>query len=104
MSSDANLIAARYVTALFDMATENKSHDSVKKDLLVLKSAISQSEELQKFLVNPVITREQADKAMAAVLTAIKASDLTKQFIALLAHQRRLAIIGNIITQYLERL
>ncbi|HEU5047492.1 MAG TPA: ATP synthase F1 subunit delta [Rickettsiales bacterium] len=104
MSSYSNVIAARYVSALFDMAAEAKLHDNVKKDLLTVKDMLSGSEELQKFLNNPVVTRLQAEKAISALLTAAKASDLTQRFFTLLARSRRLSLTSQIIDKYLARL
>ncbi len=102
--SDASLIAVRYVCALFDIASGNKQHDNVKKDMLALKVILSKSAELRNFLVNPVISRKQAGKAVEAVLAAIKASDLTRRFFSLLAAQRRLALTPVVIEKYLAEL
>lgn len=102
--SDVNLIASRYVEALFSLAGEAKAHDALKRDLLTLQAAFAESQELTKFLENPVISREQAEKVIAAVLDAIKASDLTKKFFALLARERRLAIAPLAVRKYLELL
>ncbi len=104
MSSDENLIAVRYVRALFALATEQKAHDNVKKDMLVLASLLAESKDLQKLFVNPIITREQSQKLIEAVLTKAGACDLTKSFFTVLAHQRRLAIAALIIEQYLAML
>ena len=53
--SDLNLIAARYVEALFALAVEKKAEDAVKKDMLTLKTAFGESEGLRRFVTNPVI-------------------------------------------------
>lgn len=102
--SELNLIAARYVNALFSLAGEQKQHDAVKKDMLALQEAFAGSDALRKFLVNPVMEREQSAQVIAAVLDAMKASDLTKKFFALLAHERRLAIAPAAAQKYLEML
>ncbi len=104
MSSYANLIAVRYVRALFETAAEKKQHEQVKKDMLALRAVIAKSPELRRFFVNPVISRAQAEKAMDAVLTAIRAGELTRQFFALLAKQRRLAVTPAVIEKYLAQL
>lgn len=104
MSSDTNLIAERYVTAFFDLATDQRQHDNVKKDLLMLKEVLAKSAELQKLLVNPVITRKQSAEAIRAVLSAVGACDLTKKFFTLLANQRRLAATSVMIEKYLDML
>lgn len=102
--SDANLIAVRYVRALFDTASEQKQHDNLKKDLLTLKTILAKSPELQKFLVNPIITRAQSEEGIEAVLASFKATELTKQFFSLLAKQRRLDLTSLIIDKYLAQL
>lgn len=102
--SEVNLIAARYVNALFSLASEQKQHDAVKKDMLALLDAFTGSEPLRKFLVNPVMERKQSATVIAALLDAMKASDLTKKFFALLAHERRLAIAPTAAQKYLDML
>lgn len=102
--SDLNVIAARYVNALFSLSGEQKQHDAVKKDMLALQAAFVESEPLRKFLVNPVLDRKQSASAIVAVLDAMKASDLTKKFFALLAHERRLAIAPVAAQKFLEML
>ena len=104
MSSDDRLIAARYVQALFDLAAESNQHDTVKKDMEMLKSVLTGSDEFQKLLSNPVMTREDSESAVSKVLDAIKASDLTRKFFALLARNRRLSISALAIDKYLEML
>jgi len=101
MSSDENVIAVRYVRALFELSAEQNKHDSIKADMLALKSVLAESVLLQKLLVNPVITREQSEKIMEAVLAAVKAGDLTKKFFTVLARQRRLALTRIIADKYL---
>src|SRR5262249_39795055 len=97
-------IATRYVEALFQLSSEAKQHDAVKADMLMLKSIVGGSDEFQKLLMNPVIGRAQSEQAVAKVLTAINACDLTKKFFALLARNRRLRLTSIAIDKYLERL
>jgi F-type H+-transporting ATPase subunit delta len=72
--------------------------------MLVLKSIIQGSGEFQKLLVNPVISRDKAEKAVGKVLAAANACDLTKKFFALLARNRRLSVASLAIEAYLARL
>lgn len=102
--SDLNLIAARYVDALFSLAAEQKKHADVKKDMLTLKAAFAESEVLRKFVSNPVMDREQAGQVIASVLDAMKASELTKKFFILLARERRLEIAPVAAQKYLDML
>jgi F-type H+-transporting ATPase subunit delta len=104
MPSDDRLIAARYVKALFDLASEGNQHDAVKADMLMLKSIVEASSEFQKLLNNPVISRKNAEKAVAKVLEVTKTCELTRKFFALLARNRRLSLTPFAITEYLDRL
>jgi F-type H+-transporting ATPase subunit delta len=101
MPSDANVIAERYVRAFFDLASEAKTHDAVKRDLLTIQTMIGESGELRSFLINPLITRKQAGQTINELLVRIKASDLTRKFFATLAAQRRLALTDSVIEKYL---
>jgi F-type H+-transporting ATPase subunit delta len=89
MSSDNRLIATRYVQALFDLATQDGQHDAVKADMEKFKSILSGSPEFGKLLINPVISRASAEKAIGKVLLGIKASELTRKFFIALARNRR---------------
>ena len=104
MSSELNLVAKRYADALFALASEQKQHDGVKQDMLALQSAFAQSDSLGKFIVNPVITRQQSAQVIEAVLESLKASALTRKFFALLALERRLAVAPIAAKLYLEQL
>jgi F-type H+-transporting ATPase subunit delta len=100
-TSGAKQIAERYVKALFDASA--KAQDAVEKDLLALESVFSESEEFQSLLSNPLLTREQQAKAADAVLAKIKANKITRQFIALLARQKRLDLLPDIIALYMDK-
>jgi F-type H+-transporting ATPase subunit delta len=104
MPSETNLIASRYVRALFDLASEGQQHDSVKKDMLSLRAMFAESAELRKFLVNPLVTRANAEKMITALLTAAKACELTSKFFITLARQRRLPLVPVAIDKYLSQL
>jgi F-type H+-transporting ATPase subunit delta len=104
MSSDARLIAERYVEALFDLAAESNEHDRIKADFEWLASVLAGSEELRTFLTSPIVSREESEKAIVQLLTIGKATELTRKFFALLARNRRLALTPLVIDAYLERL
>lgn len=93
-------IAERYVRALFDVS--DKARDQVEKDLTALEAALEGSEEFRRFLSNPLLTREVQAKVMNAVLTKINAQKVTKDFMALLAKQKRLPLLPEIISMFRE--
>ena len=96
-------LAERYVKALYDIASEANARDAVEKDLGVLATLLKESDELASVLVNPLLTRSQQAKALEPVLSAIKAHDVTKRFIVMLAQQKRLPALAEIARLYAER-
>jgi F-type H+-transporting ATPase subunit delta len=95
--SENNVVAVRYATALLDMAEEAKSTDAVEKDLLELEKMILASEDLQTLLQNPLMGHEKQEKALLAIADKAKFNKLTKNFLGVLAQNRRLSATVGII-------
>lgn len=106
MASNAAVsqLADRYATALFDLADEQKLLDTVADDLRSLQQSTSDSDDLQRLVGSPVLSREAQGAAMGAVLKAMGVNDLTKNFVGLIARNRRLFALGDMITAYLAEL
>ena len=93
-------IAGRYATAIFDLATDMKSVDTVATDFAALKRMIASSADLGRLVRAPIFGRDEQKKGMKALLTQMGATPLTIQFILLLAAKRRLFILANIIAAF----
>jgi F-type H+-transporting ATPase subunit delta len=91
--------AYRYALALIGLAEEVKQLDAVSKDIQDLEKLIASSRELVLFLKSPVVNREKK-KTVLAELFKGKVSDLTFQFIKLLATKDRETLLPEIIVQY----
>lgn len=102
MANEAHIsgIAGRYALAIFELAEEEKVVDSVGADFSTLKAMISSSPELTRFVCAPVFSRDAQKKGMAALLDAMGASPLVRQFIQLLAAKRRLSQISDVILAF----
>lgn len=103
-STESRVIAKRYVRALFDLASEQNALPAVEKDFLQFQNLLGVSSELNKFLRNPVISRDKSAQAMETLLKQFKASDITRRFFALLAANRRLPVIGDVIELFMQEL
>lgn len=99
-NSGAKQIAERYVKALFDVS--EKVRPAVEKDLVRLEAALAESKELRDLLSNPLLTRAEQAKAMDALLAAMKANAVTRQFVALLAKQKRLNLLPEIVALFAQ--
>jgi len=93
-------LAGRYATALFELAQEAKAVDRVSDDLAKLDRALAESADLRRLVRSPVIAREDQGRAMAALVKALDVHRLTAQTVGLLAQQRRLFAVADIIAAY----
>ncbi len=97
-------LAARYAAALFDLADEAKQLDSVAADLRAIRALIAESGDLRRLVRSPVLTRADQGKAMAAVLEKAGTSDLVRKFVGLVAENRRLFALDDMIAAFLADL
>lgn len=103
-SSNTNLIAARYVAALLDMAEDAKLIDKVEKDLQDLSAMIENSADLQSLISNPLISRAQQKDGILTIAEKAKWQQLTGNFLGVLADNRRLPALPHIIKAFQDAL
>jgi F-type H+-transporting ATPase subunit delta len=99
---DAGL-AARYATAIFELAQDARTVEKVEQDFAALKSTLASSADLRRLVRSPVFTRDEQGKAIGAVLQQMGVTPLTRNFVMLLAQKRRLFALTDIISAF-ERL
>ncbi len=97
-------LADRYGAALFDLADEQKALDAVAGDLQQLRAMLRESGDLRRLIRSPVLSREAQAKAVAAVARQAQLSPLTGNFLGLLAQNRRLFALPEMVESYLNRL
>lgn len=97
-------IAGRYATALFELALEQKAADDVAGDLDGLGALIDESEDLLRLVRSPVLTRAEQSRAMAAILEKAGVHILTRNFVGLIAGNRRLFALPAMISAYQQLL
>jgi F-type H+-transporting ATPase subunit delta len=93
-------LAGRYALALFQLARDGKALDSVAASLSTLKAALAESADLRALTRSPVVGREEAGKAIAAVAATLGLDALTTRTLGVLAENRRLAQIPNVIRDF----
>jgi len=93
-------LQGRYASALFDLASENGTVSAVESDLEKIGEAIKESADLGALIRNPQISREAASKAIEAVADVLGLSQLTKNFLGVLAGNRRLSALPQIIRAF----
>lgn len=99
-----SMIAVRYAQALFECASEQGKLKQVGQDLATLQTLISTSQEFDRFLGNPLISKTIIREVFGALWEKLIFSDLTLKFIELLAYQKRLKNLGDIARHFGELL
>ena len=93
-------LAGRYASALFDLASENGTVTAVETDLGNLKSALDESAELRSAIVNPQLSRGEQAHAIDAVAQYLSLGELTRNFLGVLARNRRLSALPEMIAAF----
>lgn len=93
-------LAGRYARALFDLAQEQGSLASVEAGMATLGKALSASDALRALITSPVVSRSDAARAIAATAGELSLDPLTTQFLGVLAKNRRLSELGNIVRAF----
>lgn len=102
--SESRQIAARYVSAMFDLALAKKSHETVGSDLTNIKIAIEGSEELRKLMVNPMVATSDKVASVETILNNLKADKQTIEFVSFLISNKRGETLIDVAELYQEKL
>lgn len=97
-------LAERYATAFFELALERNALDPVAHDLENLGRMLAESADLVRLVRSPTISRAEQGKAVAALAAKAGYSDLTRNFLGLLAQSRRLFALPQMIAAFRKRL
>jgi F-type H+-transporting ATPase subunit delta len=93
-------LQGRYAAALYELASEGKAVGAVEADLEALGAAVAESAELAALIRNPRIGRDAAAKAMETIGKVLKVSPLTAKFLGVLAANRRLAALPDVVRAF----
>ncbi len=97
-------LAERYALALFELAEERKALDAVAEDLRGLRALTDESADLRRLIRSPVLSRAEQGKAIAAIAERAGVQPITRNFLGLLARNRRLFALPEMIRHFLARL
>jgi F-type H+-transporting ATPase subunit delta len=93
-------MAGRYATALFELALDEKSVDAVKADLDRFDTLLTESADLRRLVRSPVFDAEEQTRALSAILDRLGFSGLAANFLRLVASNRRLFAVREMIRDY----
>ena len=93
-------LGGRYAAALFDMAGESRSIDSIERSLAMVRDALAESDDLRRLIASPVVDRGDAVRAVVTVADALQLDATTRSFLGVLAENRRLSQLPGIIRAF----
>jgi F-type H+-transporting ATPase subunit delta len=97
-------LAERYAAALFELADEHRTLDEVASDLLELRTMLAVSGDLLRLIRSPVLSREQQGKAIEAIAERSGLNPLVRNFLSVVAANRRLFAVPAMIEAFLAQL
>jgi len=93
-------VSGRYATALFELARDQKSVDSVKVDLDRFDAMLADSADLKRLVRSPVFSADTQSKALTAVLDKSGISGISANFLKVLTANRRLFAVTDVIRAF----
>src|SRR4249919_3021049 len=93
-------LAGRYATALFDLARDQRQIDSVGNSLNALSEALLDSKEFAELIASPLVSRDGAGKAFAALAPQLNLDPITTNFVGVLARNGRKKELRAVIKAY----
>ena len=93
-------LAGRYATALFELARDEKQLEAVGASLSTVRAALRESDDFRALTTSPLISRDQAVKAVAATAETMRLDPITSNFVGVLAQNRRLSQLDQIIRAF----
>lgn len=98
--SEFTAIAERYAGALFDLAKTGNEVEEVEASLGRFLDTLRDSADLRRFVRSPVFSGGDQRHGLAAVLKALGIEGLTRDFLLLLAQNRRLFAVESVIESF----
>jgi F-type H+-transporting ATPase subunit delta len=95
-------MAARYATALFDLAKEANAIDAVQADLARFDALVDDSADLLRLVRSPAFSTDEQLKALTAVLDRAGIGGLAGNFLKLVTSNRRLFAVRDMIRAFGE--
>ncbi len=93
-------VAERYASALFDLAKEQNVHVPVEQELAKFQALMDESADLRRLIQSPAFSARDQTNALTAVMAKAAVGGLASNFVKVLAHNRRLFMLSDVIKNY----
>ena len=96
-SSISTGIAARYGSAVFELAKDGNALDALERDIDTLESALNDSEDFRALIHSPIYSRDDQARAIAALADKMGLSDTVASSLKLMSSKRRLFVLPHLM-------
>ena len=93
-------LAGRYASALFDLARDQRQIETVSSSLEALAQALLDSRDFAELIASPLVSREQAGQAFAALAPQLGLDPLTSNFLGVIARNGRKGELRAIVRAF----
>ena len=93
-------LAGRYASALFELARDQRQIESVGKSLDALGQALLDSKDFDELVSSPLVSRDEAAKAFAALAPQLQLDPITSNFVGVLARNGRKGQLRSVIRAF----
>lgn len=93
-------VAGRYAAALFDLARQKSSLDAVEGELGSVRAMVADNPDLGRLISSPLYRRDEQTRAIVAIAAKAGLSGLTTRFLGVVAENRRLSGLPDIIAAF----
>jgi len=91
-------IAARYATAVFELAKEAKDIPAIESDIATLGEALETSADFGNLITSPVYSRADQGAAIASIAAKMGLSSMMANVLGLMARNRRLFVLPSLLS------
>ena len=95
-------VAERYAGALFELAHANNTVERVEASLDRFLEFLRSSPDLRRFVLSPVFSTADQQQGLSAIFKATGITGLVRDFLLVLASNRRLFAVENVIKSFKE--
>ncbi len=100
--TSGDLIADRYASALYDLATEKKLVDPVLNDLSLFKNLLIENKDLDLIVKSPLVNSQDKLSILVELIKKISANQITLTFFKVLEKNKRFSNLLSIINQFIN--
>ncbi|MEM1350877.1 MAG: F0F1 ATP synthase subunit delta [Pseudomonadota bacterium] len=101
MSESASIstsIAARYATAVYEIAKEASATAALENDINTLQAALGESADFRALISSPIYSRGQQEEAITALAAKMELTPTMAHTLALMAQKRRLFVVPQLLS------